>query len=133
MDVILLDTNIVSFLLKGDSRVEHYARHLQGHRLALSFMTVAELFQWAFVRGWGARRQQALEASLEKYVVLPYDIVLCRHWGEIRAACRAQGRPISPQDGWIAATALRYELTLVTHNPGDFEPVEGLRVITEVT
>jgi predicted nucleic acid-binding protein len=132
MDVLLLDTNIVSFLMKGDSRVERYARHLQGRRLAISFMTVAELFQWAFVRGWGVRRQQQLETSLEKYVVLPFDLALCRHWGEVRAGCRAQGRPISPQDAWVAATALRYELSLVTHNPKDFEAVADLRIIAEL-
>jgi predicted nucleic acid-binding protein len=94
-------------------------------------MTVAELFQWAFVRGWGERRRQELEISLEKYVVLPFDIALCRLWGQIRAECRAKGHPISPQDAWIAATALRYGLPLVTHNPKDFAPVDGLEVIAE--
>ena len=42
MDVVLLDTNIVSFLLKGDSRAKSYAPHLRGRILAISFMTVAE-------------------------------------------------------------------------------------------
>lgn len=131
MDVALLDTNVVSFLLKGDSRAKLYAPHLEGRRLAISFMTVAELFQWAFVRGWGERRKQELEVSLQKYLVLPFDIALCRLWGEIRAGCRAKGSPISSQDAWIAASALRYELPLVTHNPKDFETVDGLQLITE--
>jgi predicted nucleic acid-binding protein len=56
MDAILLDTNIVSFVLKGDSRAASYTPHLQGRKLAISFMTVAELFQWAAIRNWGARR-----------------------------------------------------------------------------
>jgi predicted nucleic acid-binding protein len=56
MDVVLLDTNVVSFLLKGDTRAELYASHLQDRRLALSFMTVAELYQWAIVRNWSQRR-----------------------------------------------------------------------------
>jgi len=104
MNVILLDTNIVSFLLKGDSRASHYTLHLQGHRLALSFMTVAELFQWAAMRNWGPLRTSQLEANLRNYIVLPFDIALCRLWGQIRAKCHAIGRPISPQDAWIAAT-----------------------------
>ncbi len=37
MDTVLLDTDVVSFLLKGDSRVAAYAPHLQDRRLALSF------------------------------------------------------------------------------------------------
>jgi tRNA(fMet)-specific endonuclease VapC len=45
MPTLLLDTDVFSFLLKGDSRANAYTPLLQGHRLALSFMTVAELFQ----------------------------------------------------------------------------------------
>jgi tRNA(fMet)-specific endonuclease VapC len=133
MDVVLLDTNIVSFLLKGDSRASSYAPYLQGRRLAISFMTVAELFQWAAMRNWGARRMSQLETSLQDYLILPFDIALCRLWGEIRAKCRAAGRPTSPQDAWIAATALRHHLPLVTHNPTDFEVIEELELITMVT
>jgi len=52
--------------------------------------------------------------------------------GEIRARCRAVGRPISPQDAWIVATALQHHLPLVTHNPADFEVIEELELITTV-
>ena len=132
MDIILLDTNIVSFVLKEDSRAQSYASYLENRRLAISFMTVAELFQWAAIRKWGMRRTRQLEASLRNYTILPFDIALCRLWGETRAKCRAAGRPISPQDAWIAATALQHDLLLVTHNPTDFEIVEGLELITTV-
>ncbi len=50
MPTLLLDTDVFSFLLKGDSRANAYSDLIQGHRLALSFMTVAELFQWAAIR-----------------------------------------------------------------------------------
>jgi tRNA(fMet)-specific endonuclease VapC len=130
INVVLLDTNIVSFVLKEDSRAQSYAPHLENRRLAISLMTVAELFQWAAIRKWGARRTSQLESSLRNYVILPFDIALCRLWGEIRARCRAAGRPISPQDAWIAATALQHGLPLITHNPADFETIEELELIT---
>lgn len=132
MDDLLLDTNIVSFLLKEDSRAQTYAPYLENRRLAISFMTVAELFQWAAIRKWGARRTRQLEVSLQHYTILPFNIDLCRLWGEIRAECRAAGRPISPQDAWVAATALQHNLRLVTHNPADFETIEKLELITTV-
>ena len=116
METVLLDTDVVSFLLKGDSRAEAYVPHLQDRRLALSFMTVAELYQWAAVRNWGARRRQQLDQTLRTYLILPFDIEVCRHWGEVRAASRRQGRPISPQDAWIAASALHHRIALVTGN-----------------
>lgn len=132
METVLLDTDVVSFLLKGDSRAKAYAPHLQERRLALSFMTVAELYQWAAVRNWGARRKRQLEQTLRTYLILPFDIAVCRQWGEVRALCRRKGRPISAQDAWIAASALHHRISLVTHNLADFENIDGLDVITSV-
>jgi predicted nucleic acid-binding protein len=130
MAVVLLDTDVVSFILKADTRTDLYMPYLEGQTLALCFMTVAELFQWAAVRQWGPSRTGQLEMTLQKYVVLPFDFSLCRRWGEIRAGCRAAGQPISPQDAWIAASALYYKLPLVTHNPADFTGVKDLQLIT---
>ena len=133
MNVILLDTNIVSFIFKGDSRAKEYAPHLQGKRLAISFMTVAELYQWATIRKWGSQRIKQLEQTLmSNYTVLSFDIALCQKWGEIRAKRRAMGKPISPEDAWVAATALQHDLPLVTHNPKDFEGIPSLVIITTV-
>ncbi len=131
MKALLLDTNIVSFILKGDSRAELYAGYLTRRHLAISFMTVAELYQWAAVRQWGPYRIGQLEKTLmDAYVVLSFDIALCQLWGEVRANRRAIGKPISPEDAWIAATALQYNLPLVTHNPADFSDIQNLEVIT---
>lgn len=77
MDAVLLDTNIVSFLLKGDSRARSYAPCLQDRMLAISFMTVAELFQWAAIRNWGARRMSQLETSLQSYIIPPIPFAAC--------------------------------------------------------
>jgi tRNA(fMet)-specific endonuclease VapC len=78
MEVVLLDTNIVSFLLKGDTRARDYTPLLHGKRLSISFMTVAELFEWAATRNWGAARIQQLERTLATYIIIPVDIDCCR-------------------------------------------------------
>lgn len=133
MKPVLLDTNIVSFILKNDSRLETYKPHLQNQRLAVSFMTVAELFQWAMIYQWGTQRNQQLEKMLvTQYTILSFNIDLCRIWGDIRAKRRAIGKPMSGEDAWIAATALQYDLTLITHNPKDFTDIMDLQVISEV-
>ena len=133
MSTLLLDTNIVSFAFKGDSRIRAYEPYLENHKLGISFMTVAELHQWASIRNWGHNRREKLKQSLMiNYVVLAYDIAICQRWGELRASRRAIGRPISPQDAWIAVTAMHYKLPLVTHNPKDFEAISDLEIITTV-
>jgi tRNA(fMet)-specific endonuclease VapC len=84
MTVLLLDTDVdvVSFLLKGDSRSQKYEPIIQGYQLALSFMTVAELFQWAAVRNWGTQRIGSLERSLASYLIIPVDIETLSHLGK---------------------------------------------------
>ena len=131
MSVLLIDANIVSFLSKGDGRAGDYAPHLHNRELAIAMMTVAELLQWAEMRRWGTARRQQLETTLSRYTILPVDIATRRSWAEVRANLSALGRPISPQDAWIAATALRYRLPLVTHNPTDFENIAQLTIISE--
>jgi predicted nucleic acid-binding protein len=126
--MVLLDTNVVSYLLKGDTRAAAYAPLLEGNRLAISFMTVAELFEWAAIRRWGKPRREQLEQTLANYIVIPVDIALCRAWGQLRARQRFAGITITSQDAWIAATAVHHSLPLVTHNPGDFQHIDGIDV-----
>ena len=127
---MLLDTNVVSYLFKGNTRAEAYAPLLEGHRLAISFMTVAELFEWAGVRKWGRNQLTRLEQTLATYLVISVDIELCRIWGTLRAQQQAVGQLIAPQDAWIAATALRHTLPLVTHNPRDFQAIKSIDLLS---
>ncbi|WP_016952864.1 PIN domain-containing protein [Anabaena sp. PCC 7108] len=85
MSILLLDTNVVSYLFKGDTRALAYAPILQGNRLAISFITVAELYEWAAIKKWGEKRLTQLEMTLTSYLVIPIDIELCCIWGTIRA------------------------------------------------
>jgi tRNA(fMet)-specific endonuclease VapC len=125
----VLDTNIVSYLMKSHSLAEAYRSHLQGNVLAISFMTVAELFEGAFRARWGERRRAALEFGLQSYMIVPYSAEICRRWGQVRYERRRQ--PISGEDAWIAATALVQGAPLITHNPSDFQGIASLTVISE--
>lgn len=78
MDTVLLDTNIVSYILKNDTRTNLYKSYLNKNTLAISFMTVAELHQWAAIRNWGDKRINGLETALMNFLVLPFNIEVCR-------------------------------------------------------
>jgi tRNA(fMet)-specific endonuclease VapC len=128
---VVVDTDVISFLLKDDSRAQTYRPHLEDKTLVLSFMTVAELYQWAYQRNWGEKRLAWLEARLHTFVVAPYDNELCRCWAITCVERQRLGKPISAQDAWIAATAVRHEVPLVTHNQVDFADITGLTIISE--
>jgi tRNA(fMet)-specific endonuclease VapC len=129
MSVVLLDTNIVSFIFKGSDYADPYEPLLTGRELAISFMSIGELYHWAFTRQWGVRRITELEKYLSNYLIIPSDQALCQEWGRLRAEAHRTGRAISAQDAWIAATAIRHDLELVTHNLKDFQGLANLRLI----
>jgi tRNA(fMet)-specific endonuclease VapC len=129
--LILVDTNVLSYEVKRDTRARLYEQHLEGQRLTISFVTLAELSSWAELYGWGERLRTRLETILADYFVLWPDTVTCHLWAEITAVCFRQGRRIAPNDAWIAAGALRYQIPLVTHNRRHFETVPNLQLISE--
>lgn len=129
MSAVLLDTNIVSFVHRDDTRAELYRRHLEDNELLISFATVGEAYEGALLRGWGRERLAHLERTLRRYLVVPFSPSICREWGRVRAARRR--RPISPNDAWIAATAIVHGCPLVTHDFAGFSDVPGLTVVTE--
>jgi tRNA(fMet)-specific endonuclease VapC len=129
MAVRLLDTNIVSFLIKSHPLAAAYRPHISGHILAVSFQTVAELLEWALHANWGPGKKSRLTKTISGFLVYDSNDVICRHWSEVRNARRR--RPIDCADAWIAATALAYDFELITHNPTDFQGIPGLVIITE--
>jgi tRNA(fMet)-specific endonuclease VapC len=130
-EFVVLDTNIVSFGFKKDTRRFLYEPHLDGRILAISAQTVAELELMPLKNNWSTQRHASLRSDIRKYIVLEADPQICRLWATIQANARRTGRSIAVGDTWIAATALAYQIPLITHDPGDFDGIEGLEVITE--
>ncbi len=130
MDSVLVDTDVFSFLFRGDTRAALYAPGLEGKRLCLSFMCVAELLRWSLSRRWGEERCRVLDRVMQQYVVLPYDAHMARAWATIATERSRAGKPVSCGDCWIAAAAVRHGVPLVTHNRSDFGEISGLTVIS---
>lgn len=128
---IMVDTDVVSFIFKGDTRADSYTPHLIGKLTMVSFMTIAELDRWEIQYNWGERKRRKLEMFLQDYVISWADRALCHKWGEAVYSARRNGRPIRTADAWIAATALLHNVPLVTHNRSNYLGVEGLTLISE--
>ncbi len=126
----VIDTDVVSFIFKNHPIGALYESDLVGCNLLVSFMTLAELDRWAVQFQWGAARREWLRLYLEKFVLLPYTRQLCTKWAEITVAAQSRGRRIECADAWIAATALLYNIPLVTHNRSDYLGVPDLKLIS---
>jgi tRNA(fMet)-specific endonuclease VapC len=127
----VIDTDVVSFLFKRDSRADLYRPHLVGKILVISFMTLAELDRWTMERNWGKARRERMEEHLKNFVIYHSDRALCLKWAEISDSARRKGRPIQTADAWIAATALLHDIPLITHNRNDYVGIDRLTIISE--
>lgn len=127
----VIDTDVVSFTFKKDTRGILYAPHLKNDINSISFMTIAELDYWAVSHHWGEKRKADLAVFLKQFAVIHSDRYLCNAWAEIRQQANQIGRVIQPADAWVAATAWFYQIPLVTHNANDFDWISGLAVISE--
>jgi len=130
-DIVVVDTDVISFLFKGNTLGTLYEPHLVGSLQIIAAQSRAELERWTLLHNWGPRRRSELHLYLEKYVFAEVDEAICMRWAEIKVEAQRIGRPISVTDAWIAATAIAYTVPLVTHNRRDFESVPGLTVISE--
>ena len=129
--MLVVDTDVVSYLFKQDTRGDLYKPHLHGNLLVISPMTRAELEDWALDHNWGQRRRDEMRAHLKQFILAPFDEDLCVKWAEATDSARRRGRPINSSDAWVAAVALHYDVALVTHNRTDYVGVVNLKVISQ--
>jgi predicted nucleic acid-binding protein len=116
------------FFSNNDSRAQLYLPLMRNRDLLVSFMTEAELEQWILLAKWGVDRVRRFRIFMTGFASVPSSRDLILHWAEGMVAARANGRRIEAADAWIAATALLYNATLITHNPKDYLGVPNLRV-----
>ncbi|MCI4352045.1 MAG: PIN domain-containing protein [Thermoplasmata archaeon] len=130
---VLIDTDVVSFILKRDSRAELYFPHLSKKLPVISFQTTGELLRWAIVKKWGADRKKKLNEFIGNCLVVPWSGPLSAKWAEVTSEGQTRGRDCKAGDAWIGATALLYRIPLVTNNRRDFEWMKdiGLNLICE--
>jgi len=122
----LLDTNIVIYTMKN--RPQQIKRRFQKHKgeMCISTVTLGELVFGAEHSQQVERNLTDIEALVARLEVLPLDTKAAYHFGQIRAALYAIGRPIGPYDMLIAGHARASGLILVTNNISEFEHVPGL-------
>jgi predicted nucleic acid-binding protein len=129
---VLLDTNIVSLLMRNEGGVSSRARAARsgGADLLLCPVVDYEIRRGLLKRGaQGALR--SFEAIRSGLVYEPFDEATWRQAAELWAASRRLGQPIPDADLLIAAQALQLEATLATDNQKRFEVFKPLGLTVE--
>lgn len=129
----LLDTNVLSELVraKPDPNVLHWFDAVSDEALYISVLTLGEIRK-GVERLLEHPRREILRNWLERELpnwfgqrILPISAAVADRWGRLQSEMR---KPLPAIDSLIAATALHYDLRLVTRNQRDFQ-YPGLQLI----
>lgn len=127
----LLDTNVISETMKPrpNAGVLAWLAEADEDRVFLSVISLMEL-RYGVERMDAGRRRSRLEEwvghdlrlRFEKRI-LAIDPAVADAAGKLVARSESLGRPVETRDALIAATAETFELTVVTRNVSDFNPM----------
>ena len=121
----LLDTDVLSQPAKrlGDARVIAWLRREQD-RCYTSAVVIGQLAYW--VRSKQGRQRVALQAWLTRLIdamegrVYGFNVGVAHVWADQEHLLEKAGQRMPVEDGYIAATARKYGLTIATGNDKDF-------------
>jgi tRNA(fMet)-specific endonuclease VapC len=122
----LLDTNIISFAMKGSAAVDARLSQLDPADWAISAISHAEICYGLALRPQATQLAALAQAFLDASTTLPWDALAAERHGALRAHLRLSGTPIGDFDEMIAAHALALGAVLVTNNTRHFDRVPGL-------
>lgn len=122
----LLDTNTISYYLRGEPAVVRRMQAQAPSDLCLSTITVMEL-RYGVHKRKSRALTTAVKAILGDLVVLPFDQPAAEEAGRIRALAESKGVTLGLADAQIAGHASALKLTLISSD-GAFRRISGLTV-----
>src|SRR3990167_431627 len=130
----LIDTNVVSELVKSrpDKHVTQWMAAVPAESLYMSVLTLGEIRKGIAKIEDVAKKEKLriwLEHELPAWFVdrlLVIDVGVSERWGRLPAQHK---KTLPAIDSLIAATALHFDLCLVTRNTVDFEGFAELQII----
>ncbi|MGH7961211.1 MAG: type II toxin-antitoxin system VapC family toxin [Candidatus Binatia bacterium] len=123
----MLDTNTVSYYIRGHKAVERRLESLPMASLCISAITAGELFFGLEKQPAATRLRYGVFEFLRRIDVYDWDLATAERYGAVRADLRRQGKALGLHDLQIAAHALRLGAILVTSDTA-FQHVAELRI-----
>lgn len=130
----LLDTNVISETIKSkpSKNLYEWFEKIPEENLFISVLTLGEIRRGVELLD-NIKKKSALIVWLEKDLrnrfgdrILRIDNIIADRWGYL---CAYSAKTLPVIDSLIAATALTYNLKLVTRNTKDFLQVQDLELI----
>lgn len=122
----MLDTDMVSFALRGQGQVANRLLHQRPSEICISSIALAELHYGAEMKR-SRKLHRLIDTFVEALTIAPFDGAAADRFGAIAASLARHGTQIGGYDTLIGTHALTLGLTLVTNNARHFEKISGLK------
>jgi len=127
----------MAYLIDSDWVIDHLGEvedavqlleQLADDGIAISIVTYMEVYQGVVRSSDPDAAQAQLDAYLNAVPVLPFSLAVARRCAQLRQQLKEQRQRVNTRalDLLIAATALEYNLTLVTRNMNDYRDIPQL-------
>ena len=127
--IYLLDTNIISYWMRGDEELIKKIRKHKPSDLSICTITLAEIYYG--IEKSPARKKERhnkIQRICSQLEIYPFDDLAARKYSMIRTQLEKDGIAISERDLQIASIAMANKLVAVTHNVKEFKRVANLEV-----
>ncbi len=126
----LIDTDWVIHYLNGHKDIVKKLGSLKKEGLAISVISLAELYEGIYYSTNPAGNEKALNDFLSGISTLGIEDEVCKVFGKERGRLRQEKKMIGDFDLLIASTCLHHRLTLMTNNRRHYEMVDGLNILS---
>ncbi len=128
MNRVLIDTDILSYYLKGDPIVrKNFEKYLDHHDIIeVSLITYYEIISGLLAKN-AFKQLNIFEEFISENIIIPVTEKSAKISAEIYATLRQSGNTIDDIDLLIAGIAIENELSLVTNNDSHFSRIPGLK------
>jgi tRNA(fMet)-specific endonuclease VapC len=124
----LVDSNLVIDHLAEVSEASQFLDAFAQEGIVISIVTYMEAFQGVVRSEHPKEASEKFHSFADKVLILPFSIAVAERCARLRETLRSQNKRVKSRalDLIIAATALEYNLTLVTKNTDDFKDIPDL-------
>jgi tRNA(fMet)-specific endonuclease VapC len=126
----LVDTDWIIDHLRGKEEVKEKLKELRPSGIAISIVSLAELYEGIYSSKDPIKDQNILENLLTQFFILEIEEDICKVFGKERGRLRQQRKTVGDFDLLIASNCLHYNLTILTNNRKHYEVVNGLNIVS---
>lgn len=130
MKRIAIDTNIYAAFKAGNADIIELLRGCD--YIGMDITVIAELYAGFAIGNRERKNRNELESFLNtpRVFIIGHDLEIAEFYALIVKQLRDMGKPIPTNDIWIAASAMRHSLALVSFDR-HFEAIKGLLLLKE--